>query len=158
MKSLAILICALMALPVAFAEEASKNAKIEQLLLAMNVEAQQKAMMDQMTQMVIQQVREQMARDGRSTPEQMAQMEERQKRLMALIAQKTSWDKMKPVFVKSYSDTFTEPEIDGMLAFYKSPAGQAMVAKQPTLSSKIMTNVQAQMADLMPQIEEIMKP
>lgn len=143
--------------PLAFADETAKAAKVEQLLTVMNVAQQQKQMMDQMSQMVMGQVREQMSQQGNVPPAEMAKMEERQKRLLALIAERTSWEKMKPIFVKAYADTFTEPEIDGILAFYKSPVGKAMIDKQPSLNTKIMTNVQSQMADLMPQIEAIMK-
>ena len=151
------LICALIAAPLACADETTKTTKVEELLTLMNVAQQQKDMMDQMADMVIGQVKSQMAQQGAASPAEIAKMEARQKKLFELFKQETSWDKMKPVFVKTYSETFTEPELDGMLAFYRSPAGKAMVQKQPTLNTKIMTNVQTQMADLMPKIEEIMK-
>ena len=152
-----VVTCALLLAPLGCADEATKAVKVDQLLTVMNIEQQQKQMMDQMSQMVIGQIKDQMAKQGNVSPAEMAKMEDRQKRLFALISAKTSWDHMKPVFLKAYSDTFTEGEIDGILAFYKSPAGKAMIDKQPALNGKIMTNVQAQMADLMPQIEEIMK-
>jgi len=148
---------ALILAPLALADEAAKAAKVEQLLTVMNVEQQQKQMMDQMSQMVISQFKEQMAKQGTVSPAEMAKMEDRQKKLFALIADKTSWQKMKPVFVKAYADTFTEPEIDGIVAFYQTPSGKAMIEKQPALTAKIMQTVQEQMADLMPQIEAIMR-
>ena len=64
---------------------------------------------------------------------------------------------MGPMFVKAYADTFTDSEIDAIVAFYKTPAGKAMIEKQPALTAKIMQTIQAQMADLMPQIEAIMR-
>jgi hypothetical protein len=143
--------------PLACADETTKAAKVDQLLSVMNIEKQQKQMMDQMSQMVIGQIKEQMAKQGNITEAEMAKMEDRQKRLFALISEKTSWANMKTVYVKAYSDTFNENEIDGILAFYKTPAGKAMIEKQPSLNGKIMESVQAQMADLMPQIEQIMK-
>ena len=152
-----IVTCALILLPLACADEATKAVKVEQLLTVMNIEQQQKQMMDQMSEMVIGQIKEQMAKQGNVSQAEMSKMEDRQKRLFALIADKTSWERMKPVYVKSYADTFTENEIDGILAFYRSPAGKAMIDKQPALNRKIMASVQAQMADLMPLIEQIMK-
>jgi hypothetical protein len=151
------LICALIAAPLACADETTKSAKVEELLVAMNVEQQQKEMMDQMSQMVIQQVKSEMAKEGNISPAEIAKMEDRQTKLFALIKDETSWTKMKPIFLKSYSETFTEPEIDAMLAFYHTPAGKAMVEKQPSLSTKIMTGVQSQMSNLIPRIEEILK-
>lgn len=152
-----VVTCALLLAPLACADETTKAAKVDQLLTVMNIEQQQKQMMDQMSQMVIGQIKEQMTKQGNVSPAEMAKMEDRQKRLFALIADRTSWEHMKPVYVKAYSDTFNETEIDGILAFYKSPAGKAMIDKQPALNGKIMESVQAQMADLMPAIEQIMK-
>jgi len=152
-----VVTCALLLAPLACADEATKAAKVDQLLTVMNIEQQQKQMMDQMSQMVIGQLKDQMAKQGNVSQAEMTKMEDRQKRLFAVIADKTSWLHMKPVYLKAYSDTFTETEIDGILAFYKSPAGKAMIDKQPALQGKIMTSVQAQMADLMPLIEDIMK-
>src|SRR5690242_16978838 len=152
-----VLICALLSAPLACADETTKATKVDQLLVVMNIEQQQKQMMDQMSQMVIGQIKDQMAKQGNVSAAEMAKMEDRQKRLFALISDKTSWANMKPVYSKAYSDTFNESEIDGILAFYKSAPGKAMIEKQPALTGKIMASVQAQMADLMPQIEQIMK-
>jgi hypothetical protein len=149
--------CALLLAPLACADEPAKAVKIDQLMIVMNIEQQQKQMMGQMSQMVIGQIKDQMAKQGNVSPAEMEKMEDREKRLFALIADKTSWQHMKPVYIKAYADTFTESDIDGILAFYKSPPGKAMIDKQPALNGKIMENVQAQMADLMPQIEQIMK-
>ncbi len=153
----ALILCALVVAPLACADEASKNAKVEQLLTVMNVDQQQKQMMDQMSQMVIGQVKEQMAKEGNVSPAEVAKMESRQKRLFTLIGEQTGWAKMKPVYAKAYADTFTEGEIDGMLAFFKTAAGKAMIEKQPALNQRIMASVQSQLADLMPRIEAIIK-
>lgn len=152
-----MMICALILTPLACADEAAKTVKIEQLLTLMNVAQQQKQMMAQMSQMVLAQVKEQIARQGNVSQDEMAKMEDRQKRLFALIGEKTSWENMKPVYLKAYADTFSEGEIDGIVAFYKTPAGKAMVDKQPLLNTKIMASLRAQMGELMPRIEEIMK-
>lgn len=154
MKYAALL--ALILVPLACADEATKVAKVEELFKAMNVAEQQKQMMAQMSKMVINQVKDALTSQGTSA-EAIAKAQEKQKRIFALIEQKTSWENMKPVFLKAYTDTFTEPEIDGILAFYKTPSGRAMVEKQPALNGKIMTNVQGLMADLMPQMEGILK-
>ncbi|MGA2598112.1 MAG: DUF2059 domain-containing protein [Bryobacteraceae bacterium] len=151
------IVCALLTAPFVHADDSTRLIKAELLLTAMHVEQQQKEMMDQMSQMVIGQVKQQMEKQGPVSDAEMAKMEDRQKRLFALVAEKTSWRNMKPVFIKAYADTFTETELDGIIAFYATPAGRAMVAKQPALNTKIMGSVQAQMQDLMPKIEAIMK-
>src|SRR5260370_38999637 len=146
-------VCTLLFAPLAFADQASKSAKIEQLLAAMNVEQQQKEMLSQIQQLVTSQVKSQMP----SQPDA-AKIEDLQKKMFALIGEETSWQKMKPVFVQVYNDTYTEPEIDGILAFYKSPAARAMADKQPTLTSKMMTSIQTQMSEMMTMCQKLLQP
>lgn len=42
-----------------------------------------------------------------------------------------------------YEQTFTDAELDGMLAFYKSPVGQSMVAKLPQVMNQSLQFSQA---------------
>jgi len=145
-------VCSLLLTPLAFADQASKDAKIDQLFQAMNIEAQQKQMLAQMQQMVTSQVKSQLPSEADK-----AKAEDLQKKMFALIEQETSWQKLKPVMVKAYGDTYTEPEIEGMLAFFKSPGGKAMIDKQPALMTKIMTGMQSQMSNIMSEVEKLMR-
>jgi hypothetical protein len=145
-------VCTLLLTPLAFADQASKDAKIDQLFQAMNIEAQQKQMLAQMQQMVTSQVKSQLPSEADK-----AKAEDLQKKMFALIEQETSWQKLKPVMVKAYGDTYTEPEIEGMLAFFKSPGGKAMIDKQPALMTKIMTGMQSQMSNIMSEVEKLMR-
>jgi hypothetical protein len=65
--------------------------------------------------------------------------------------------KMKTMLVQVYADTYTEEEVDGILAFYKSPAGQAMLQKMPQLMQRSMAVSQQLMSDLMPEIQKMAK-
>lgn len=67
-----------------------------------------------------------------------------------------SWDKLEAIYIKVYRQTFTQKEVDSMIAFYSSPAGQAVVHKLPAALQSTMTAVQQQMAaDLVPKIQQI---
>ncbi len=68
-----------------------------------------------------------------------------------------SWETMRPQYVKLYSDTFSESEIDGMLTFYESPVGKALFEKMPLLMRKSMVLGAAQMQDLLPSIQEAVR-
>jgi len=59
--------------------------------------------------------------------------------------------------VKAYDETFSDEEVDAILAFYETPAGRAMVAKTPALLAKSVSIVQSQMGDLTPDIERLAK-
>src|ERR1700735_4573997 len=54
-----------------------------------------------------------------STDEQ-AIMDRQQTKMMAIIKDDLSWDKMKEMFVQTYRETFSQEDIDGLIAFYKS--------------------------------------
>lgn len=66
-----------------------------------------------------------------------------------------AWDSMKPMYLDLYSKNFSQQDVDGMLAFYRTPAGQSMIAKMPALMAQIMQTMQVKMAALMPQIQQI---
>jgi|SRR5579872_2695220 len=127
----------------------TKDAKVEELLGLMKIEQMQKQMMDSMQQMISSQIHSQPGVDA-------AKADEKQKQVFALIGEKTSWQAMKPTYIKVYSDTYTDPEIDGILLFYRSPAGKAMVDKQPTLMTKMTSTMQSKMAEITPEIQKIM--
>jgi hypothetical protein len=62
---------------------------------------------------------------------------------------------MEPEYARLYAEVYNDEEIAGILAFYKSAAGQAFVKKMPLLMSKSIEMAQRQMADLMPEIQRI---
>jgi uncharacterized protein len=150
MKLIAVLALALLVTgPFAPAQELSKEAKIEQLLTVMNADAMIDQMFEQIKAMTASQ-----APPGTS-PEQAAKAREIQSKILDLVKARISWEKMRPQYVKLYSETFSDEEISGMLGFYQSPAGRAMLAKMPTLTTKVMQVAQAQLADLLPEIQRI---
>src|SRR5579864_1634581 len=148
MKSVALALL-LMAGPFAVAQEPAKEAKIERLLTAMNADAMIDQMFEQIKAMTASQI------PPGATAEQAAQARQIQSKILDLVKARISWEKMRPQYVKLYSETFSDEEISGMLGFYQSPAGRAMLAKMPTLTTKIMQIAQAQMTDLMPEIQRI---
>lgn len=152
MKALAAVIPFLLAcIPAAFADEASKNTKIEELLKLTNADRMVSQMFDQIKTMELSQLNKDV------TPADRQAAQEVQDRILKLLQDTLSWDKMKPMMVKVYADTFTEEEVDGILNFYESPAGQAMLQKMPTLLQRSMAMGQQMLADVTPQIQKIMQ-
>jgi uncharacterized protein len=133
------------------AQELTKQGKIERILALTNADATVNQIFSQIKTMVASQ-----APSG-ATPEQIAKAQEIQDKLLDLIKGRISWDKIRPQYLRIYDETFSVEEIDGIFAFYESPAGRAMLEKMPSLISKAMTVAQSQMADIMPEIERISK-
>jgi hypothetical protein len=63
--------------------------------------------------------------------------------------------KIRPELVKAYAETFTDEEIDGMLAFYETPAGRAVVTKIPSINTRMSGLIQSEMNALGPEINKI---
>jgi hypothetical protein len=140
----------------AHADEAAKKAKIEELMQLTNMNHLMGQMLGQMTERMKASAAEQ-ASGMNMTPAQKTVYDDYQQRVSQLITGSVNWDKMKPVMVQVYDETYTDQELDGILNFYRSPAGQAMVAKSPQMMSRTMTLMVQQMKTLQPQIEQLTK-
>jgi hypothetical protein len=68
--------------------------------------------------------------------------------------EKFSWEKMKPMFIDIYAEVFTAKELNDVITFYESPAGQKFVVKQPELMRVTMQKMQALMAEIMPELQK----
>lgn len=88
-------------------------------------------------------------------PEQEARMQRFSTRMTALMKQELGWDVMAPMYVDIYGKSFSEDEIQGMLAFYRTPAGQAVVDKMPLVMQNTMEAVQARMGAMMPAMQKM---
>ncbi|HET7307986.1 MAG TPA: DUF2059 domain-containing protein [Gammaproteobacteria bacterium] len=76
-------------------------------------------------------------------------------KLTRLIKQNLNWASLEPHYVDIYQKSFDQREINSMLAFYSSPAGQAVIAKMPRVMKRTMQLVQSQLSVLMPQARQI---
>jgi hypothetical protein len=75
------------------------------------------------------------------------------KRITADLQEELSWDKLKPIYLQVYSEAFTQEEIDGLIAFYDSPAGKAYVAKMPVVMQKTMVLMQQRIGPMMQKMQ-----
>ncbi|HEY4072044.1 MAG TPA: DUF2059 domain-containing protein [Herbaspirillum sp.] len=89
------------------------------------------------------------------TGEQRVILDDMRNKMIGMMKQTMSWDVLSPKYAAIYKKTFTQEEIDGMLAFYKTPAGKAVITKMPAVTQYSMQLTQALMADLMPKIMKI---
>ncbi len=89
------------------------------------------------------------------TPEQQSIVDDHRHQMVDMLRESLSWDTMEPLYIDAYRRSFTQAEVDGMLVFYKSPAGQAVVAKLPTVMQFVMQIMHDRMAVIMPRIEQL---
>jgi len=91
------------------------------------------------------------------SPAQQSIIDDMQAKLAALMKSELNWQNFEPAVIDMYRQTFTQREIDGMIAFYKSEAGAAMLAKLPRLSQSMMQMMQQRTAKFAPQLIEIQR-
>ena len=134
------------------ADEASKKAKIEEMLQLTHYDQMLKLSLEQIKSMQMEQLKKMdMPADAR------AQSEEIQRKTMVLLSDRLSYEKLKPMYVQIYVEIFSEDELDGIVSFYKSPAGKAMVEKTPQMLQRMMPMMQKLMGDLQPEIQKIVE-
>jgi hypothetical protein len=153
---MAILVLALAVAPCARADEASKRTKVEELVSVMHMDR----MMNQMMEAVKGQTSQMMLRlpgADSLTPEQQKIMTDFQAKALQIVIDSMGWKSMEPQFVTLYAQNFTEDEIDGMLAFYKSPTGQSVLNKMPQLTTSAMQLTQSRMVDVQPKLKALME-
>lgn len=146
-----VLVLSLCVWPLA-AQEAkpeSREAKVERLLTLTGVDAQTDRMMDQVYKMAVANF------PSDAPPEVRVKVEAAQAKVFAVIRERMGWQKMRPLYVKLYAEVYTDEDLDGMIAFFSSPAGRSMTAKNPVLMQRSMQLVQSVMTELMPEIKRI---
>jgi hypothetical protein len=72
-----------------------------------------------------------------------------------LLMDALAWNKIEPIYMDIYRKSFSQKEIDDMLAFYKSPSGQAVIAKLPVVMQQSMQFVRTELSALAPDIQKI---
>ena len=73
------------------------------------------------------------------------------------MREEMSWANMKPLMARIYAESFTQEELDGLIAFYESPAGRAFTRKMPVVMEKSMMLMQERMGPLMQRMEARMR-
>jgi len=89
--------------------------------------------------------------------EQQRYLEATPKRFVTIMREELSWESLKPMYIEIYRDSFTQEEIDGLIAFYQSPVGMAFVNKMPIVMQKSMTSMQARMQPMMEKMKAAMR-
>ena len=89
------------------------------------------------------------------TPAQQTAIEKYKTNSIAIMREELSWAKIEPMYVRIYQNSLNQDEIDGMIAFYKTPAGQAVIKKMPALMQQIMAEMPAMMGPLMQKMQPL---
>ena len=151
---LALLLALTLCLPLAaHADEASRHAKAQEMITLIHT--------DRMVQQISVNIMKQLSAAGEkligpnATPESKTQLTDFEKKFSDIIDSQVGWKVMEPQLADIYSKAFTEEELNGIVAFYKSPSGIALVEKMPSVNATATQLLQSKMAALQPQMKQM---
>ena len=130
------------------ANDVLKKMNFDQML-AKTLEQQKKSSMDMVDQMM-----GQLVPAGSMSPDDLAAVSQMQKQMMDLITSAMNPADMHNDIAQAYADTFSPEELDGLGAFYSTPAGQALSDKTPALQAKIQAAMTPRIMAVMPQVQQ----
>ncbi len=138
---------------VAHADDATKRVKVEQMLTLTKTDSISQKMLANVPVRVKTMAARQPAVTAAATTEQKKLADDYLNQMSTIAQGGANWPALKPKIVDLYMTTFTEADLDGILAFFKTPAGQDYVSKSPELSGKTVDILQGAISGLQPQFE-----
>ena len=131
------------------------EAQLERLLADMQAQRQLEAVQQAMGPMMRRAV-DQLTQKREMDARERARVARVMEKTLAVMREQLAWDQMKPQMMQIYGESFEADEVDGLIAFYESPAGRAFVAKMPVVMQKSMALSQARMQSMMQAMEKAM--
>ena len=81
-------------------------------------------------------------------------IEQYQTDMVSAIKDELAWSKIEPEIVSAYVKTFSQKEINDMIAFYSSPTGQSVANKLPLVSQEMTTDIQARILSVIQKMKQ----
>lgn len=93
--------------------------------------------------------------DAQPDAAQQAAIDRMKARMQGLLESNLDWETLEKSYVRIYRESFSEDEIQGMLAFYQTPAGKAVINKMPIVMQKTSAEMQDSFQSMIPAIQKI---
>jgi len=151
---LALLLVLTLTIPLAArADEASHRAKAQEIMALLRTQSMVKQISDNITK----QVRDAAASIAGENPSPAIKIKAADfvKQSTQLIDTQLGWNSMQAGFTDVYVKNFTEGELDGIIVFYKTPAGISLLDKMPTVNSQVTQFGSTRMTALQPQMKKL---
>jgi hypothetical protein len=155
-KFLPALMLALLACQSVVAAEGPSEASVRELLAVMDSRKVIENTLGQVDAMMQASIKD--ALQGKTlTSDQERILADMRARMLALLNDAMQWEVLEPMFLDVYEKSFSQKEVDGMIKFYKSETGRAVIAKLPAVLQHTMGLMQNRMAAMMPQLQQIQR-
>jgi hypothetical protein len=135
------------------ADTVPTEASIRELLTVTQVQKMLTQMLPQLDAMMQKGITD--ALKGQQVPAATQKMiDESRANAMAVMKETLDWSKLEPLYIRVYQKSLTQEEVTGMVALYKTPAGQAMINKMPLVMQNTMAEMQTMMAPVMQRLQK----
>ena len=124
--------------------------RIRELLNIMDMDSMVESMYSQMEIMM-----QNMSTEFGVKGDEQAIFDEYFSRMVLIMREDMSWEKMEPKVAQIYSDNFSQKEISDMLDFYKTETGQSVINKLPIVMQQSFEMSQEFVNIMLPKIQEI---
>ena len=146
-------LCVTFCLPSVFGADAPPSEEsVRQLLDASQVHKMLDTMTKQMDQLM-NQMMQQVTQGQKITPEVQKQIDAGHAEMMSMMKEIFDWHKMEPMYLRVYQKSFTQKEVNDLIAMYHTPGAEALVNKMP----QVLQNTMAEMQPMMQPIIERMR-
>jgi hypothetical protein len=154
MNRLALLLVLTLTFPLAArADEASHRAKAQEMMTLLHTQRMVQGISDNIKKQIVDAAGN--VTGPTPSPDQQAKAADFEKQADQLIDTQLGWDIMKTALTDIYTKAFTEEQLDGIIAFYKTPAGIALLENMPTVNSQVQQFGTSHMTTLQPQLKDL---
>ena len=155
LSSLVVAAC-LFCTQVSAQEVKPSDASLKELMQLVNASDLLKGM-DQQMDVIYGNMVQQMTKGQAVTAQQQKALDDFHGKMKDILHRQLSWDKLEPQVMQVYRDTLSQDEVDGIIVFYKTPAGQAVIKKMPLIMQATMTMMQKNIPSMMAEVQEAAK-
>ena len=149
-----LILSALCASTQAFAQSAQPSPEsLHKLFEVMEARTMVSKVQDQLDGMMNNMMQE-MLKGKSITPEQQKALDVFRAKVVKIQKDEINWETVEPKIAEIYQHALSQQDVDGIIAFYQSPAGQSFVKKMPEITLQTMTMMQTTMVPMLKKIEE----
>ncbi|HEY1371529.1 MAG TPA: DUF2059 domain-containing protein [Candidatus Binatia bacterium] len=156
-KNLSVFLIGAFVLAAPIAARAQDSPPSEESIRELMKLSQVGMMVDNLTQSLDdstrQAVRQAMAGQGLSDKQEkmIAQM---MSEMVAIMKEEINPETLEPVYIEIYQKTLSQQEVDGMIAFYKTDAGKALVTKMPIIMRQASEIMMQRVQKVFPKLQQ----
>lgn len=136
------------------AEEGAALDEAAELLRSMKFEEMMATSIDQQKKMMEKMFRQIGQQTGMPVTEEMVAA---QMRFIEAFHEEMDWAGMQEDMIQAYGETFTREELQGLIDFYTTPAGQSFINKQGELMQRMSELMQPRMMNAMNKLQPMMQ-